>query len=54
MSNLTNSIKKDPDKMKLGICGSGQLSMMLCQASKKLNIETIVPSDSEYGPAKLL
>ena len=38
--------------MKLGICGSGQLSMMLCEASKKLNIKTIVLSDSEYGSAK--
>ena len=36
----------------LGICGSGQLSMMLCQAAKKLEIKTIVLTDDKNGPAK--
>lgn len=36
----------------LGICGSGQLSMMLCQAAKKLKIKTIVLTDDKNGPAK--
>ena len=36
----------------LGICGSGQLSMMLCQAAKKLNINTIVLSETNEAPAK--
>ena len=36
----------------LGIIGSGQLGMMLCQAAKKLNVKTIVISDDEQGPAK--
>ena len=36
----------------LGIIGSGQLGMMLCQAAKKLNVRTIVISDDEQGPAQ--
>ena len=36
----------------LGIIGSGQLGMMLCQAAKKLNVKTIVISDDEQGPAQ--
>jgi 5-(carboxyamino)imidazole ribonucleotide synthase len=41
MSNIT-----------LGIIGSGQLGSMLCQAAKKLNIQTVVISDDEHGPAQ--
>ena len=36
----------------LGIIGSGQLGLMLCQAAKKLNIRTVVISDDEQGPAQ--
>ena len=36
----------------LGIIGSGQLGMMLCQAAKKLNVKTVVISDDEQGPAQ--
>ena len=36
----------------LGIIGSGQLGMMLCQAAKKLNVKTVVISDDEEGPAQ--
>jgi len=36
----------------LGIIGSGQLGLMLCQAAKKLNIKTVVISDDEQGPAQ--
>ena len=36
----------------LGIIGSGQLGLLLCQAAKKLNIETVVISDDENGPAQ--
>ena len=36
----------------LGIIGSGQLGLMLCQAAKKLNIKTVVMSDDEQGPAQ--
>ena len=36
----------------LGIIGSGQLGSMLCQASKKLNVKTVVISDDEQGPAQ--
>ena len=36
----------------LGIIGSGQLGMMLCQAAKKLNVKTVVISDDEQGPAR--
>ena len=36
----------------LGICGSGQLSMMLCQAAKRHKIKTIVLTDDKDGPAK--
>ncbi len=39
-------------KINLGICGSGQLSMMLCQAAKKLGVNTIVLTNDENGPAK--
>ena len=39
-------------KFTLGICGSGQLSMMLCQAAKKLNVKTIVLSNTKEAPAK--
>ena len=41
MSNIT-----------LGIIGSGQLGSMLCQAAKKLNVQTVVISDDEHGPAQ--
>ncbi len=37
--------------MKLGILGGGQLGMMMCQAAKKIDIETIVFSDSNDSPA---
>ncbi len=36
----------------LGIIGSGQLGSLLCQASKKLNIKTVIISDDEHGPAQ--
>ncbi len=36
----------------LGIIGSGQLGMMLCQAAKKLNVKTVVISDDQLGPAQ--
>ena len=36
----------------LGIIGSGQLGSMLCQASKKLNVKTVIISDDEQGPAQ--
>ncbi len=36
----------------LGIIGSGQLGLLLCQAAKKLNIKTVVISDDENGPAQ--
>ena len=36
----------------LGIIGSGQLGMMLCQAARKLNVKTVVISDDELGPAQ--
>ncbi len=36
----------------LGIIGSGQLGMMLCQAARKLKVKTIVVSDDEQGPAQ--
>ena len=36
----------------LGIIGSGQLGLMLCQAAKKLNVKTVVISDDEQGPAQ--
>ena len=36
----------------LGIIGSGQLGMMLCQAARKLNVKTVVISDDEQGPAQ--
>ncbi len=36
----------------LGIIGSGQLGLLLCQAAKKLNIKTVIISDDEQGPAQ--
>jgi len=36
----------------LGIIGSGQLGLLLCQAAKKLNVKTVVISDDENGPAQ--
>tara|TARA_B100000965_G_C19573684_1_gene750322 strand:- start:633 stop:1676 length:1044 start_codon:yes stop_codon:yes gene_type:complete len=39
-------------KITLGICGSGQLSMMLCQAARKLDVKTVVLTDDKNGPAK--
>ena len=36
----------------LGIIGSGQLGMMLCQAARKLKVKTVVISDDEEGPAQ--
>tara|TARA_B100000989_G_scaffold166506_1_gene124492 strand:- start:28 stop:1071 length:1044 start_codon:yes stop_codon:yes gene_type:complete len=36
----------------LGIIGSGQLGLLLCQAAKKLNLKTIVISDDKNGPAQ--
>ena len=36
----------------LGIIGSGQLGSLLCQAAKKLNVNTVVISDDEQGPAQ--
>ena len=37
--------------MKLGILGGGQLGMMICQAAKKNNINTVIYSDSLDSPA---
>lgn len=37
--------------MKLGILGGGQLGMMMCQAAKNIDIQTIIFSDSEDSPA---
>ena len=37
--------------MKLGILGGGQLGMMMCQAAKKIGIETIIFSDNNDSPA---
>ena len=36
----------------LGIIGSGQLGMMLCQAARKLNVKTVIISDDDQGPAQ--
>ena len=36
----------------LGIIGSGQLGLLLCQAAKKLNIKTVIISDDKQGPAQ--
>ena len=36
----------------LGIIGSGQLGMMLCQAARKINVKTVVISDDQQGPAQ--
>ena len=36
----------------LGIIGSGQLGSLLCQAAKKLKINTVVISDDKEGPAQ--
>ena len=38
----------------LGIIGSGQLGSLLCQAAKKLNVKTVVISDDEQGPHKII
>jgi len=40
------------DKITVGILGGGQLGMMLCQASKNMNIETHVFCPDENSPAK--
>ena len=40
--------------MKLGICGSGQLSMGLCLAARELNVKTVILSDDIDGPSKNL
>jgi len=37
--------------MKLGILGGGQLGMMICQAAQKIQVETIVYSDTSDSPA---
>jgi 5-(carboxyamino)imidazole ribonucleotide synthase len=37
--------------MKLGILGGGQLGMMICQAARKNNIDTIIYTDSSDSPA---
>ena len=37
---------------RLGIIGGGQLGSMLCQAAKKINIETTIFSDDQNSPAK--
>ena len=37
--------------MKLGILGGGQLGMMMCQAARNNNIETIIYSDFSDSPA---
>ena len=36
----------------LGIIGGGQLGSMLSSAAEKLNIKTVVYSDSKNAPAK--
>jgi 5-(carboxyamino)imidazole ribonucleotide synthase len=38
--------------IKLGIIGGGQLGSMLCQAAKKLDIETVIYSDDAEAPAQ--
>lgn len=40
------------ETVRLGILGGGQLGAMMCQAAKKLNIETIVLSDDKESPAQ--
>ena len=37
--------------MKLGILGGGQLGMMICQAAQKIQVETIIYSDTSDSPA---
>ena len=37
--------------MKLGILGGGQLGMMMCQAARNNNIDTIIYSDFLDSPA---
>tara|TARA_Y100001970_G_C14225689_1_gene855515 strand:+ start:475 stop:1515 length:1041 start_codon:yes stop_codon:yes gene_type:complete len=37
---------------RLGIIGGGQLGSMLCQAAKKINIESTIFSDDQNSPAK--
>ena len=37
--------------MIVGILGGGQLGMMLCQAAKKLNLQTFIYTDSDDSPA---
>ena len=37
--------------MKLGILGGGQLGMMICQAARKNNIDTIIYTDTSDSPA---
>ena len=37
--------------MKLGILGGGQLGMMICQAAQKIQVKTIIYSDTSDSPA---
>ena len=37
--------------MKLGILGGGQLGMMICQAAQKIQVKTIIFSDTSDSPA---
>ena len=37
--------------MIVGILGGGQLGMMLCQAARKLNLQTFIYTDSDDSPA---
>ena len=37
--------------MIIGILGGGQLGMMLCQAARKLNLQTFIYTDSDDSPA---
>ena len=36
----------------LGIIGGGQLGSMMCEAAKKLSVETIILSDDKNAPAQ--
>ena len=37
---------------KLGIIGGGQLGSMLCQAAKKLDLQTIILTDDSNAPTQ--
>ena len=37
---------------KIGIIGGGQLGSMLCQAAKKLDLQTIIFTDDSDAPAQ--